>query len=112
MEFISIIISIVITSLATAVLGMVGYWLIYSKSLVTKEEVLNMIAHETKHGDYNKDKPMIFDKLDNISRVTENFHQQVREFVGVVNELKIELAKLSTVVKYVTHEYERSDKDK
>jgi predicted RND superfamily exporter protein len=81
----------IIISLITFIAGIIGYWLMFGRNLVTRTEVSTMIQTESP---YLEDRKFIQESLKNNDEGYKKLAQAIEKFGDVLTDLKIEIAYL------------------
>src|SRR5688572_26441274 len=82
-------------SCGSVIAMMLGFWFVQGKELITRDEVSVMIQKESP---YVQDKTHILQTLNRLEVSTVNNHLVQMQTANAINELKVEIAKLRTIL--------------
>jgi hypothetical protein len=91
-------------NIATTSIGiivtMVGFWVAIGRNMATKSEVLVMIETQSP---YTHDRQFIMERLNTNKETQAAFASALQRNTEVMNELKIQIAMLSTTLQTLEH---------
>lgn len=91
-------------NIATTSIGiivtMVGFWVAIGRNMATKAEVLVMIETQSP---YTHDRQFIMERLNTNKETQAAFASALQRNTEVMNELKIQIAMLSTTLQTLEH---------
>lgn len=91
-------------NIATASIGiivtMLGFWITIGRNMATKAEVLVMIETQSP---YMHDRQFIMERLNTNKETQAAFANALQRNTEVMNELKIQIAMLSTTLQTLEH---------
>jgi hypothetical protein len=91
-------------NIATTSIGiivtMVGFWVAIGRNMATKAEVLVMIESQSP---YTHDRQFIMERLNTNKETQAAFASALQRNTEVMNELKIQIAMLSTTLQTLEH---------
>lgn len=91
-------------NIATTSIGiivtMVGFWVAIGRNMATKAEVLVMIESQSP---YTHDRQFIMERLNTNKETQAAFANALQRNTEVMNELKIQIAMLSTTLQTLEH---------
>lgn len=91
-------------NIATTSIGiivtMIGFWVVIGKNMVTRSEVLAMIETQSP---YVHDRQFIMERLNTNKETQAAFSNALQRNTEVMNELKIQIAMLSTTLQTLEH---------
>lgn len=96
-------------SVASASIGiivtLVGFWVGIGRKILTKEEISDMIQHESPYG---KDREFIMERLATNKETQTALSITLQKVIEVMNELKIQIATLGKTLEALEERIDRS----
>jgi len=96
-------------SVASASIGiivtLVGFWVGVGRKILTKEEISNMVQHESP---YCKDREFIMERLAINKETQTALSITLQKVIEVMNELKIQIATLGKTLEALEERIDRS----
>lgn len=89
------------TASISCIVLMIGWWLAQGRNVAMREDVEAMIKRDSP---YVVDKQIIFERINNLESYNQTYMKAWDKNIEVINELKIELARLRFILENMEKE--------
>ena len=87
-------------SMASVIIGLIGFWTTFVKNLVNRKDVIEMIE---LHSPYSRDRQYILERLESNKESQTQFAQALCKNTEVMNDLKVQIATLAKAIETLEH---------
>jgi len=93
------------THMLSIVIALIGFWTTFTKNLVNRKDVEEMIEQQANQSDYSKDRQYIMERLQNNKEMQDQFYETLVKNTEVLNQLRVQLATLDKTLEHIQSKF-------